>query len=90
MEKTYCWLVVYSRLNSVPLFEKLIDQEENIDFIYPDAMQILKSGYLQPTKIIQKTLHEPKATEDFYKAAARNGKEIPETVLRKMHEDRGE
>jgi len=76
--------------SQVAVFENLIDQEENIDFIYPDAMQILKSGYLQPTKIIPKTLDEPKATEDFYKAAARNGKEIPESVLRKMREDRGE
>ena len=76
--------------NQVAAFEKKIEDEKNELFLFPDAELILSQGYKLPKKKQITPENEPKTTEDFYKAAARNGKEIPESVLRKMREDRGE
>jgi hypothetical protein len=76
--------------NQVSAFEQLIENENEEHFLFPDPDLILKGEYRLPKKREPVVSYEPKATEDFYKAAARNGKEIPESVLRKMREDRGE
>jgi hypothetical protein len=76
--------------NQVAAFEQKIEKEKTELFLFPDLELILSQGYKLPKKMQITPENEPKDTEDFWKAAARNGKEIPESVLRKMREDRGE
>lgn len=48
--------------------------------------EILKRGYItELPKIVKMT---PSVDPSTYRAAARNGNEIPDDVLRKMHDDR--
>jgi hypothetical protein len=76
--------------HQVAAFEKKIEDEKYELFLFPDPDVIISQGYKLPKKRQFTPENEPKETDDFMKAAARNGKEIPESVLRKMREDCGE
>jgi len=77
-------------VRQVEAFEKLISKEKKKDYLFPTAEQILKSDYhtlKREWKIIQHTV-SPEVEDDFAKAAARNGKEIPKEILARMRKDR--
>lgn len=79
-------------MSQAKAFERLINQEKKEEFAYPAADTILQSAYhtlKEEGKIIQLTTTTP-ATEDFAKAAARNGKDIPKEILERMRKDRDE
>jgi hypothetical protein len=85
-------IIFPTTIRQVEAFEKLIAKEKKADFAFPTAEQIFESDYhtlKKEGKIIQLTALSS-ATEDFAKAAARNGKEIPKEILKRMRKDRDE
>lgn len=77
-------------VRQVEAFEKLITKEKRVDFAYPTAEQILESDYhtVRKEDLIVPLSVASVADEDFARAAARNGKEIPKEILERMRKDR--
>jgi hypothetical protein len=75
--------------NQVTVFEQRVEKEQNEFFLFPDPDLILSKGYIVPKQRQINYKNEPKTTIDFIKAEACNIKEIPEAVMRKLHDDCG-
>lgn len=85
-------IIFPTTVRQVEAFEKLIAREKREEYVFPTAEQILQSDYhtiKKEAKIIQLTATSSVA-DDFAKAAARNGKEIPKEILARMRKDRDE
>lgn len=70
-------------------FERGMSKEKAEGFVFPTPEQILASDYhtLKPGVVV-KMPGASAATEDFVRAAARNGREIPKEIIEKMRKDR--
>ncbi len=85
-------IIFPTTIRQVEAFEKLIAKEKKMDVAFPTVEQILESDYhtlKKEGKVIQLT-GSSSASEDFAKAAARNGKDIPKEILERMRKDRDE
>jgi hypothetical protein len=85
-------IIFPTTIRQVEAFEKLIAKEKRVDFAFPTAEQILKSDYhtVKKEDLICPPSITSAADEDFARAAARNGKEIPKEILERMRNDRNE
>jgi len=75
----------------VEAFERGMAKEKAEVFIFPSPEQILVGEYhtLKRGDVV-KMPEASSAAEDFVRAAARNGKEIPKEIMEKMRKDRNE
>jgi len=73
----------------VRVFKEMYVNKREAGCLYPDPMAIIEGDYRSGRfKEIPKAINLNDLKTDFVKAAARNGKVIPEEVLRKMRRDR--
>ncbi len=73
----------------VRVFKQMEDKKQEAGRLYPDPMAIIEGDYRAGRfKEIAKAINPNDFKTDFVKAAARNGKVVPEEVLRKMRRDR--
>jgi len=71
----------------VKLYEKH-EKPSEVRFLCSSAEAILERGFIKLQQPISKTT-PPAMQDDFMRAAARNGAEIPPDIRRRMDEDRG-
>jgi hypothetical protein len=76
-------------VKQVEAFEELMTHEKLTLHLIPDPDLILDGDYKNTLMAYPRHEAHEDAAEASIRAAARNGKEIPEEVRRRMEEDRG-
>lgn len=77
-------------VKQVEAFEEVLAHQKQTLLLIPDPDSILDGDYLNTLMAFPRHHILEDAAEDFIRAAARNGNEIPEEVRRRMEEDRGQ